>query len=221
MYEARGRVGGRMLSRVGMVEPGIVDDFGGSFVNTDHTDLRALLREFDHNLYDRRTDPAAWMYARPLGSSLVARSMRPRSPTAYGLSRTRSWPTPSASTPTSTGSRRSSIVILPGSISTACRSTRRASPPPSQASRGAGRAQPHEARSRCRGRRRRCGGPRRRVGPDARTARGRERSRHDGGHRPTLLHISGAGLPCCANTARSSDLSVSPLQVPTAARPIV
>ena len=57
VYEARGRVGGRMLSRVGMVEPGIVDDFGGSFVNTDHTDLRALLKEFDHSLYDRRTDP--------------------------------------------------------------------------------------------------------------------------------------------------------------------
>ena len=71
MYEARGRVGGRMLSRVGMVEPGIVDDFGGSFVNTDHTDLRALLREFDHSLYDRRTDPrrldvrkTAWFVAR-------------------------------------------------------------------------------------------------------------------------------------------------------------
>jgi monoamine oxidase len=57
VYEARGRVGGRMLSRVGVVEPGIVDDIGGSFVNTDHTDLRALLKEFDLSLYDRRTDP--------------------------------------------------------------------------------------------------------------------------------------------------------------------
>ena len=57
VYEARGRVGGRMLSRVGAVEPGIVDDIGGSLVNTDHADLRALLEEFGLGLHDRRTDP--------------------------------------------------------------------------------------------------------------------------------------------------------------------
>ena len=84
MYEARGRVGGRMLSRVGMVEPGIVDDFGGPFVNTDHTDLRALLREFDHNLYDRRTDPrrldvrkTAWFVAgRTVDEAEIADGLR-------------------------------------------------------------------------------------------------------------------------------------------------
>jgi monoamine oxidase len=110
VYEARGRVGGRMLSRVGLVEPGIVDDLGGSFVNTDHIDLRALLKEFDHSLYDRRTDPRRLDVRKTAWFTIIARSMRPRSPTAYGSSRTRSWPMPSASTPTSTGSHRSSII---------------------------------------------------------------------------------------------------------------
>jgi hypothetical protein len=45
-----------MLSHVGLVEPGIVDDIGGSLVNTDHTDLLALLKRFDMELYDRRRD---------------------------------------------------------------------------------------------------------------------------------------------------------------------
>src|SRR5215213_2282461 len=56
VYEARNRVGGRMLSRVGVVEPGIVDDLGGSLVNTDHADLRGVLKEFDLDLYDRPND---------------------------------------------------------------------------------------------------------------------------------------------------------------------
>ena len=56
VYEARNRVGGRMLSRVGVVEPGIVSDIGGSLVNTDHADLRGLLKEFDLDLYNRRSD---------------------------------------------------------------------------------------------------------------------------------------------------------------------
>ena len=110
VYEARGRVGGRMLSRVGVVEPGIVDDIGGSLVNTDHTDLRALLEEFDLGLYDRRTDPhrlgvrgTAWFVDdRLVDEAEIA--------TAYALSRIRSWPMPSAWTPTSTGSPRSSIA---------------------------------------------------------------------------------------------------------------
>src|SRR3954451_20033637 len=84
VYEARGRVGGRMLSRVGMVEPGIVDDLGGSLVNTDHADLRALLREFDLELYDRRADPrrlgvrkTAWLVDdRTVGEAEIADGLR-------------------------------------------------------------------------------------------------------------------------------------------------
>jgi monoamine oxidase len=85
VYEARGRVGGRMLSRVGLVEPGIVDDLGGSLVNTDHADLRALLEEFGLGLHDRRTDPlgqgvrgTAWFVdGRLVGEAEIADGLRP------------------------------------------------------------------------------------------------------------------------------------------------
>jgi monoamine oxidase len=85
VYEARNRVGGRMLSRVGVVEPGIVSDIGGSLVNTDHTDLRALLKEFDLDLYDRRTDPrrldvreTAWFIdERTVDEAEIADGLRP------------------------------------------------------------------------------------------------------------------------------------------------
>jgi monoamine oxidase len=85
VYEARGRVGGRMLSRIGLVEPGIVDDIGGSLVNTDHADLLALIKTFKLSLYDRRKDPerlglpaTAWLIdGRKLDEAEVAEDLRP------------------------------------------------------------------------------------------------------------------------------------------------
>lgn len=46
VYEARSRLGGRMLSATGVLAPDLTTDLGGAFINTDHTDLRDLARRF-------------------------------------------------------------------------------------------------------------------------------------------------------------------------------
>ena len=56
IYEGRSRIGGRVLSVTGAVEPGLVDDLGGSFINTDHADLLRLVKEFGLELFDRAAD---------------------------------------------------------------------------------------------------------------------------------------------------------------------
>ena len=56
VYEARDRLGGRMYSLAGAVEPGLVDDIGGSLVNTDHPDMLALVKDFGLKLFDRKAD---------------------------------------------------------------------------------------------------------------------------------------------------------------------
>src|SRR3954453_13569570 len=56
VYEARDRLGGRMYSLTGAVEPGLVDDIGGSLVNTDHPDMLALIKDFGLKLFDRKAD---------------------------------------------------------------------------------------------------------------------------------------------------------------------
>ena len=66
VYEARDRLGGRMYSLTGAVEPGLVDDIGGSLVNTDHPDMLALIKDFGLKLFDRKAD------ARRLGLPEVA-----------------------------------------------------------------------------------------------------------------------------------------------------
>jgi len=56
VYEARNRVGGRILSRTGPVGEGLVLDLGGSFINTDHADMLALVEEFGLTLFNRLED---------------------------------------------------------------------------------------------------------------------------------------------------------------------
>ena len=56
IYEGRSRIGGRVLSVTGAVGPGLVDDLGGSFINTDHADLLRLIKEFGLELFDRAAD---------------------------------------------------------------------------------------------------------------------------------------------------------------------
>jgi monoamine oxidase len=55
VYEARKRVGGRCWS---VTDPkyGYVLDQGGSFINSDHADMLALIERYDLNLYDRLAD---------------------------------------------------------------------------------------------------------------------------------------------------------------------
>lgn len=57
VYEAKSRLGGRMQSVTGAVSEGLVNDLGGSFINTDHDDMLALVEEFGLELFNRYDDP--------------------------------------------------------------------------------------------------------------------------------------------------------------------
>jgi monoamine oxidase len=56
VYEARGRLGGRILSRRHGVGAGLVINLGGEFINTEHADMRALVQAFGLRLFNRRAD---------------------------------------------------------------------------------------------------------------------------------------------------------------------
>lgn len=56
VYEARNRLGGRILSFKSAVGEGLVTDLGGSFINTDHVDMRELANEFGLRLFNRTKD---------------------------------------------------------------------------------------------------------------------------------------------------------------------
>ncbi len=53
VYEARNRIGGRILSVKGAVGKGLVTDLGGSFINSDHADMLSLVKEFRLPLFNR------------------------------------------------------------------------------------------------------------------------------------------------------------------------
>ena len=53
IYEARGRVGGRVLTSSGLPEPGLYVEDGAHLVNTNHADILALAKRFDIGLIDR------------------------------------------------------------------------------------------------------------------------------------------------------------------------
>ena len=59
LYEASGRMGGRILTRTGGVGTGLVTELGGEFINSDHADMLALAREFELKLFNRAEAPAA------------------------------------------------------------------------------------------------------------------------------------------------------------------
>lgn len=56
VYEARPRLGGRILSVTHAVGPGLVSDLGGHFINSDHADIRRLAEEFGLKLFNRVED---------------------------------------------------------------------------------------------------------------------------------------------------------------------
>jgi monoamine oxidase len=56
VYEARDRVGGRAWSETGA--DGLVYDLGGSFINTDHADMLALVDELGLELFNRNREAA-------------------------------------------------------------------------------------------------------------------------------------------------------------------
>ncbi|TVQ06309.1 MAG: FAD-dependent oxidoreductase [Leptolyngbya sp. DLM2.Bin27] len=55
IYEAKPYVGGRIQSRQGLVEPGLVNDLGAAFINSEHADMLALVADLGLELFDRRT----------------------------------------------------------------------------------------------------------------------------------------------------------------------
>ncbi|PSN11775.1 FAD-dependent oxidoreductase [filamentous cyanobacterium CCT1] len=55
VYETKAQVGGRMQSRDDRVVPGLVNDLGGCFVNSDHEDLLSLIDELGLTVFDRST----------------------------------------------------------------------------------------------------------------------------------------------------------------------
>ncbi|MDZ4871543.1 MAG: hypothetical protein CLLPBCKN_000931 [Chroococcidiopsis cubana SAG 39.79] len=59
VYEARQRLGGRILSVTGAVGEGLVLDLGGHFINTNHADMLGLANEFGLKLFNRNEDAAS------------------------------------------------------------------------------------------------------------------------------------------------------------------
>jgi monoamine oxidase len=53
VYEGKSRLGGRIRSVTGVAGKGIVSDLGGSFINTSHEDMLALVKEFNLSLFNR------------------------------------------------------------------------------------------------------------------------------------------------------------------------
>jgi monoamine oxidase len=85
VYEARRRIGGRILSLTGAVGEGLVTDLGGSFINTDHEDMLGLAREFGLKLFSRIEDakrfpfpPAGYFFdGRIRTETEIAEALRP------------------------------------------------------------------------------------------------------------------------------------------------
>ncbi len=63
VYEAKQRLGGRVLSVTGIVGEGLVIDPGAHFINTDHADILELVKEFGLNLFDRTKDAERFPFA--------------------------------------------------------------------------------------------------------------------------------------------------------------
>lgn len=53
LYEARGRIGGRVLTSTGLPEQGLYVEDGAHLVNTNHTDILSLAKRFNIGLIDR------------------------------------------------------------------------------------------------------------------------------------------------------------------------
>lgn len=58
VYEASGRVGGRVWSRTDAIADGMVVELGGEFINSNHADMLALAAQFDLALFNRADDAA-------------------------------------------------------------------------------------------------------------------------------------------------------------------
>lgn len=84
VYEAKPHLGGRIQSREGLVNPGLVNDLGGCFINQDHEDVLALAQEFNLKLFNRfesadASYPKTAFYyeGQPISEVEMAENLRP------------------------------------------------------------------------------------------------------------------------------------------------
>lgn len=85
IFEASGRIGGRVRSMVGLVADGIVTEFGGQYISTDHADMIGLARELGVKLVDVGANAAAiaapetayWVAGRRMSETEIATSLAP------------------------------------------------------------------------------------------------------------------------------------------------
>lgn len=80
LYEARGRLGGRVLTANNAPEPGLNIEDGGNLINTDHDDMLALAKRFGIPLIDRQPMVAHTRYVadgRLLGDAELIEDLRP------------------------------------------------------------------------------------------------------------------------------------------------
>lgn len=80
LYEARGRLGGRVFTANNAPEPGLNIEDGGNLINSDHADMLALAKRFAIPLIDRKTMPAHNCYvadSRVISEADLVRDLRP------------------------------------------------------------------------------------------------------------------------------------------------
>ena len=80
LYEARGRLGGRIFTANNAPEPGLNIEDGGNLINSDHADMLNLARRFAIPLIDRKTMRAQNRYVadgRVISEASLIRDLRP------------------------------------------------------------------------------------------------------------------------------------------------
>lgn len=85
VYEAKSHVGGRIQSITGAVSDGLVNDLGGCFINTDHSDMLTLAEELGLSLFNRVEDvedsalpeTAYWLDGKAYTEAEIAENLRP------------------------------------------------------------------------------------------------------------------------------------------------
>lgn len=80
LYEARGRLGGRVLTANNAPEPGLNIEDGGNLINTDHDDMLKLAERFGIALIDRKPMTAHSRYVadgKLLDDAALIRDLRP------------------------------------------------------------------------------------------------------------------------------------------------
>jgi monoamine oxidase len=85
VFEARRRLGGRILSVEGAVGEGLITELGATLINSDHDDMLSLIDEFDLELFNREKDARRFPYpgtayyfeGRRLDEKQIAEALRP------------------------------------------------------------------------------------------------------------------------------------------------